>query len=66
MSAENVTPQLPKKMMLADSQKLYHNEIWKKLARDYGINRLQLLRKTQKRGDFRDFAGRLATHLQRC
>ena len=49
---------ITKKMMFADSQKLYHNEIWKKLAKENGIDRIQLLKKTQKRGDFREFAGR--------
>ena len=56
---------ITKKMMFAESQKKYYREPWKLLAQENQIDRLQLLRMTQHRGNFREFAGRLAAPLQR-
>ena len=57
---------LTKRMMFASSQKRYQRDPWKVLAEENQIDRLQLLRMTQRRGDFRGFAGRLAAPLRRC
>ena len=57
---------ITKKMMFAKSKKLYYSDPWETLAKESGVDRLQLLGKTQKRNDFREFVGRLTAPLHRC
>ena len=56
---------LTKKMMFAEPQVRYYRDPWKKIAEEEGISRDQLLRMTQNRRAFKEFAGKLTAPLRR-
>ena len=56
---------LTKKMMFAEPQVRFYRDPWKKIAEEEGIDREQLLRMTQNRRAFKEFAGKLTAPLRR-